>query len=321
MTGLPKFTPILVGGQPGPAHGETVMDLEVAHAIAPDAQLVVVNTLPTVEGDGTYEKIGRLFESVDRQFPGAVWSLSIGWGCEALVNAADLAPVRSALANAHKHGTAVFDASGDTAGLECKGGEDWSSPPGPDDIGVDAVASLPEMTSVGGTTLSTDHQGRWLSEAAWTDVPMSQGTSGGVSTLFARPAFQKAVSADRDSAHRLVPDVSAVADPFTGVRIVYEQEPRIGGGTSQAAPIWAGLTVLMNQYLQANGGKPVGDINPLLYRVAAGAKLPGFRDVTLGGNAVDVSTPGYDLVSGLGSPNAANLARNLLDLQYADALP
>ena len=101
MTGLPKFTPVLIGGQPGPAHGETVMDLEVAHAIAPDARLVVVNALPTVAGDGTYEKIGQLFESVDRQFPGAVWSLSIGWGCEALVNAADLAPVRSALANAH----------------------------------------------------------------------------------------------------------------------------------------------------------------------------------------------------------------------------
>ena len=321
MTGLPKFTPVLIGGQPGPAHGETVMDLEVAHAIAPDARLVVVNTLPTVTGDGAYEKIGQLFESVDRRFPGAVWSLSIGWGCEALLNAADLAPVRSALANAHTHGTAVFDASGDTAGLECKGGEDWSTPPGPNDIGLDAVAALPEITSVGGTTLSTDLQGRWLSEAAWTDVPMSQGTSGGVSTLFARPAFQRSVSTPRDSAHRLVPDIAAVADPFTGVRIVYEQQPRIGGGTSQAAPIWAALTVLMNQYLQAHGGKPVGDINPLLYRIAAGSKLPGFRDVRLGGNAVDVAGPGYDMVSGLGTPNTANLARNLLDRQYADALP
>ena len=93
------------------------------------------------------------------------------------------------------------------------------------------------------------------------------------------------------------------------------------GSCTQAAPIWAALTVLMNQYLQAAGAKPVGDFNPLLYRVAAGAKLPGFRDVTLGGNAVDVSAPGYDLVTGLGSPNAANLARNLLDLRYADALP
>ena len=85
--------------------------------------------------------------------------------------------------------------------------------------------------------------------------------------------------------------------------------------------IWAGLTVLMNQYLQAHGGKPVGDINPLLYRIAAGSKLPGFRDVSLGGNAVDVSAPGYDLVSGLGSPNAANLARNLLDLSVRGCPP
>ena len=78
------------------------MDLEVAHAIAPDAQKVVVNARPTVEGDGAYEKIGQLFESVDRQFPGAVWSLSIGWGCDALVSAADLAPVEAALATAQK---------------------------------------------------------------------------------------------------------------------------------------------------------------------------------------------------------------------------
>ncbi len=317
ISGLPKFTPVLVGGQPGPAHGETVMDLEVAHAIAPYARLVVVNARPTVEGGGAFEKIGRMFDEADRQFPGAVWSLSIGWGCGALVNAADLAPVQSALTNAHKHGTAVFDASGDTAGLECKGGEDFSSPPGPNDIGVDAVASLPEMTSVGGTTLSTDMQGRWLAEQAWTDVPMSQGTSGGVATLFARPLFQRAVSAARDSTHRLVPDVAAVADPFTGARIVYEQQPRLGGGTSQSAPIWAGLTVLMNQYVVAHRGEALGDLNPLLYRVAAGSNLPGFRDVSLGGNAVDVSTPGYDLVTGLGSPNVDNLARDLLDAQNA----
>ena len=132
-----------------------------------------------------------------------------------------------------------------------------------------------------------------MAEQAWTDVPMSQGTSGGASRLFARPAFQRRCRARaRDSAHRLVPDVAAVADPFTGVRIVYEQEPRLGGGTSQAAPIWAALTVLMNQYLRRTAASRVGDLNPLLYRVAAGSKLPGFRDVNLGGNAVDVSTRG-----------------------------
>jgi kumamolisin len=114
---------------------------------------------------------------------------------------------------------------------------------------------------------------------------------------------------------RLTPDVAAVADPFTGVRFIFKQQEVIGGGTSQSAPIWAALTVLMNQYLVANGGRPLGNVNPLLYRVAAGSNLPGFRDVHRGGNAVDISHPGYDVVTGLGSPNTYNLARNLLDLQ------
>jgi kumamolisin len=318
MTGLPKFTPTVVGGeQLDTPHGETVMDLEVAHAIAPDARLVVVNAIPTVEGDGNYEKIARMFEDADRQFPGAVWSLSIGWGCDKLITAADLAPVRSALAKAQSHGTTALDASGDNGGLQCKGGEDWSSPPGPSDVGLDAVSSTPEMTAVGGTSLSTDPNGVWLSEQAWFDSPLSIGSSGGVSALFPRPAWQRGVSSDRDSSHRLSPDVAAVADPFTGVRIVFAQQVLVGGGTSQAAPIWAALTVLMNQYLIAHGGRALGAVNPLLYRIASGAARPAFRDVSLGANAVDTATPGYDLITGLGPPNIDNLVRNLLDLQKA----
>ena len=143
-----------------------------------------------MEGDATYEKIGQMLEATDRQFPGAVWSFSIGWGCDKLLTAADLAPVRSALAAAQSHGTTSFNASGDLAGLECKGGQDWSSPPGDSDIGLDSVASLPETTAVGGTTLSTDANGGWLAEQAWFDVPLSQGTGGGVSTLFDRPEWQ-----------------------------------------------------------------------------------------------------------------------------------
>jgi kumamolisin len=315
--GLPKFSPILVGGQPSEPHGETTMDLEVAHAIAPDAQKVVVNARPTVEGDGAYEKIGQMLESADRQFPGAVWSFSIGWGCDKLITAPDLAPVRSALATAHTHGTTAFNASGDLAGLECKGGDDWSSPPGPSDVGLDSIASLPEMTDVGGTTLSTDVKGVWLAEQAWFDVPLSQGTGGGVSALFDRPEWQSGVSSERDSKRRLTPDVAAVADPFTGVKIVLNQQQLVGGGTSQSAPIWAGLAAVMNQYLIENGGRALGDLNPLLYRVAAGARLPAFRDVTLGGNAVDHAAPGYDLVTGLGTPDVGNLVQNLLVLQKA----
>lgn len=313
---LPKFTPIVVGGQPSTPHGETTMDLQLAHAIAPDAQKVVVNARPTVQGDGAYEKIGKLLESADQQFPGAVWSFSIGWGCDKLVTAADLGPVRSALSTAHTHGTTAFDASGDLAGLECKGGQDWSSAPSDDDIGLDSVASLPEMTDVGGTTLSTDAHGGWLAEQAWFDVPLSQGTGGGVS-LFDRPEWQRNVSTPGDgSAHRrLTPDVAAVADPFTGVRIVLNNQVLVGGGTSQSAPLWAGMAAVMNQYLIANGGRALGDLNPLLYQIASGAPLPAFRDVDLGGNAVATASPGYDLVTGLGTPNVENLAKNILVLQ------
>ncbi|MCW2521026.1 MAG: hypothetical protein JWR46_3645 [Mycobacterium sp.] len=318
MSGLPPLKPILVGGQPSESRAETVMDLEVAHAIAPDARMVVINARPTLEGGRTYERIAEMFDSANRQFPGAVWSLSIGWGCDALITATDLKPVQSALERAHANGTSVFDASGDTGGLECKGGTNWASPPGPDDVGLDAISSLPGVTSVGGTTMSTDANGQWLAEQAWIDSPLSQGTSGGVSKLFPRPVWQRRLAIDRDAGkrqRRLTPDVSALADPFTGVRIRFDQQDLVGAGTSQAAPIWAGLTALMNQYLLANGGRRLGDINPLLYRVAAGANSPGFRDVTLGGNAVDVAIPGYDLVTGLGSPNVELLARDFLDIQ------
>jgi kumamolisin len=315
--GLPKFTPILVGGQPAAPRGETTMDLEVSHAVAPDAQKVVINARPTVEGDGAYEKIAQMLESADRRFPGAVWSFSIGWGCDKLITAADLAPVRSAIAAAHSNGTTAFNASGDLAGLECKGGQDWSSPPGSADIGLDSVASLPEMTDVGGTTLSTDAQGVWQSEQAWYDVPLSLGSGGGVSALFARPGWQRGVAPDRDPTRRLTPDVAAVADPFTGVKIVFDQKQLVGGGTSQSAPIWAGLAAVMNQYLIANGGRRLGNLNPLLYRVAGGARFPGFRDVTLGANAVDTAGPGYDLVTGLGTPDVDNLVRDILVVQRA----
>lgn len=323
MFGLPQFTPEVVGGSPGEPRGELSMDLQVAHAIAPDARKVVVNARPTVEGGGGYRKIGQMLEDTDRRFPGAVWSFSIGWGCDKLITAADLAPVRSALRTAQSHGTTAYNASGDLAGMECRGGQDWSSPPSDQDVGLDSVASLPEMTSVGGTTLSTDADGTWVSEQTWFDVPLSQGTGGGVSTLFDMPPWQRvaaaAVPPERNTGMRMTPDVAAVADPFTGVKIVLNDQVVVGGGTSQSAPIWAALTAVMNQYLLENNGSLIGDINPLLYRIAEGAPRPAYRDVTLGGNAVDNAGPGYDLVTGLGTPDVDNLVRNLLILQKVQA--
>ena len=123
--------------------------------------------------------------------------------------------------------------------------------------------------------------------------------------------------ANRDQGRRLTPDVAAVADSFTGAKIVFGQQVLVGGGTSMAAPIWAGMAAVMNQYLLDHGGRLLGDLNPMLYRVAELAQLRSFRDITLGGNAVESAGPGYDLVTGLGTPDADNLVRNLLVAQAA----
>ena len=311
---LPAFTPEVVGGMPQQRSGEAAMDLQVIHAVAPAARLVLVNARPSVEGSGGgFEKLARLLQSVDERYPGAIWSFSIGWGCDRLFTAADLAPVQSALKTALRRGTTAFDATGDLAGLECKGGHDWSDRPTPDDVGVDAVASIPEMTAVGGTRLSTTSDGEWLAEQSWYDVPLTQGSAGGVSGLYPRPPWQIVDPAAGPPERRLVPDVAAVADPFTGVKFVFEGQILVGGGTSVAAPIWAGLTAIINGKLTAVGQAPLGDANPLLYRLARSSVVPGFRDIRLGGNAI---TPGgragYDMATGLGSPNVENLVKAIL---------
>jgi len=308
---LPRFAPEVVGGMPTQRSGEATMDLQVVHAVAPDAKLVLVNARSTFEDGGGLEQIGQMLRDTDRRFPGAIWSLSIGWGCERLFTAADLAPVRSATAAALRNGTTAFIATGDLAGLECKGGQNWSDPPSPDDVGVDAVAALPEMTAVGGTRLSTDADGRWLAEQSWYDVPLTQGSAGGASQLFDRPRWQT-VGANLP-AGRLIPDISAVGDPFTGVKHVFQREVRVGGGTSQSAPIWAGLAAIMNDKFASSGAAPLAELNPLLYQVARSSTLPSFRDVRYGGNAVTPSgIEGYDTVTGLGTPNVENLVKAIL---------
>jgi kumamolisin len=267
-----------------------------------------------------------MFNAVDREYRGAVWSSSIGTGpCDQMLKDTDVRPAQSALAAAETNGTSAFDASGDTAGLECKENltGHWGAKPTPDDVGLDSMASLTSMTDIGGTTLSTDKNGVWLAEETWVDYAMQQGTGGGISAILARPDWQGFLSIQQDSGqkkHRLAPDVAAVADPETGMQVVLGQQWHTVGGTSLSAPLWAGFAALMNQYLLANGGQALGDLNPLLYRAAApGAARPAFHDVTLGSNAVYSAGPGYDLVTGLGTPDVDNLVHDLLDIQKAGA--
>jgi kumamolisin len=104
---------------------------------------------------------------------------------------------------------------------------------------------------------------------------------------------------------------------MTGAAFYYKGDLVSGGGTSQSAPIWAALTTLMNQLLIDRGSHAVGDLNPLLYQVAAKGSRPAFHDVTFGGNAAFNSGAGFDLATGLGTPDTFNLVNNILDIQKA----
>ncbi len=313
--GLTSFRPTVDSDQPGAPGGETPMDLEVAHAIVPDAKLVVFDArLKNVHSIADVStQTAAMYQAVDRKYPGAIWSLSLGLRCESIFTPADLAPMEAGVQHALADGTSAFVSSGDTGGLECKGGDDFGKPPSQADVGLNAYSGLPAMTVVGGTALSTDARGNWVSEQAWTEPALQQGTSGGPSTKFPRPSWQHAAGIESlpDNKFRLTPDVAADADPATGVKIYVNGQQQQGGGTSQAAPIWAGFTVMLNQYLAANGGHVLGDINPLLYKAAASTPA-AFHDITLGGNAVDSAQPHFDFVTGLGSPNVAVLAGALL---------
>jgi kumamolisin len=110
---------------------------------------------------------------------------------------------------------------------------------------------------------------------------------------------------------RQVPDVAADADLNTGTVVVNNGQP-VGGGTSLATPMWAGFTALIDQYLTSHGGHPVGFFNPLLYSLANGRpSYPPLHDITVGGNDFYPAGTGYDMTTGLGSPNVWNLARDL----------
>ncbi len=322
ISGTSRFTPVLDSTMPGKVEGETDMDLQVVHSIVPDAKLVVYNIATAWAGTSAADYIAHIaasYRTVEQKYPGSVWSISITSACERLFNATDLAPMESALQQATAQGTSVFMSSGDTGGLECKAARQggFGSPPEQQDIGVSAINTPPSVTGTGGTQLDTDANGGWISEEAWTQFATQQGTSGGPSIYVPRPSWQTGpeLSTVSDS-HRLTPDVSADADPSTGLKIVVNGAQQLGGGTSQAAPIWAGLTVMMNQYLEANGGKALGDINPLLYK-AAETTPSAFHDVVLGGDMPYTASKGFDYLTGLGSPDVGVLVKALQAAQKA----
>jgi uncharacterized repeat protein (TIGR01451 family) len=184
----------------------------------------------------------------------------------------------------------------------------------------------PHITLVGGTTLSMNGTAAsYSSETVWNwDVefgPQDDGTGsgGGVSTTYSIPSWQTNINMQLrggSSTRRNVPDVALTAD---NVLVFYGagQEGSFGG-TSCAAPLWAGFTALVNQQAALLGKTPVGFLNPALYTIANGANYANdFHDITTGNDewsgspSLFVAEPNYDLCTGLGTPNGTNMINAL----------
>jgi len=163
------------------------------------------------------------------------------------------------------------------------------------------------ITAVGGTDLDTASAGGpWSSETAWSDG------GGGISPDgYKIPSWQTATASGCSAcskSYRDGPDVSANAN-FT-FYVCADQRActaNMWGGTSFAAPMWAGYLALVNQQAVANGNKPLGFINPALYTLGLSSSYDtDFHDITGGSNGFSATT-GYDLATGIGSPNGAAL--------------
>ena len=159
------------------------------------------------------------------------------------------------------------------------------------------------MIGCGGTKLALSGNSI-SSEVAWNQLAQNEGaTGGGVSEVFALPSFQSSArvpKAPNGFVGRGVPDVSADADPASGYLVLVDGASTVIGGTSAAAPLWAGLFARINQSI----GKPAGYLNPLIYPAAAEKT---FRDITSGTNGGYSAAPGWDPCTGLGSPNGSAL--------------
>lgn len=312
------------------AYGEEVLDAEVVHSIAPDAALVI----DLVKGNSLNSTDQAVAASVAALRLGAtkggVISLSAAGqiGGEHCVDHAQLAQLNAALKDDEDHHVTVVAASGDAgaAGEPCAlidaltGRISSRFIPRKE---VSLVTSDPLVLSVGGTKLEASHTtGAWIGETAWGLPNGSPGTGfqasgGGFSHLFRRPSYQNGVAAI--GAYRGVPDVAADADATTGFPVVTSNggggyTVSEHGGTSMSAPLWAGIIALADQY----AGRHLGFVNPAIYRIARSPYYHrAFHDIIAGpANTAKFphrtvagyqAAPGWDPVTGWGSPNAAAL--------------
>jgi subtilase family serine protease len=301
--GLPaaklKVTTTLAGASaPYVAGTEEVEDTEIVHAIAPSASLdvVLVPANATTSAANFIAAItGTIHAAITQN--AAVVSISGSHG-EHFFTPAQVTSLHAVLRQAAERHVTVVASSGDTGVISDNG------PP----VQVSLPASDPLVLGAGGTALNAStFTGVYQGEMAW-NVD-TEASAGGYSGLFPRPAYQDGVP--RTGRMRGVPDVAADADASTAMALTFT-----GGvlypaqGTSAATPLWAAVIALADQ----DAGHHLGFINPAIYAIARSpAYHRAFHDVTTGDNSVFWPTrlftgyqagPGWDPVTGWGSPNA-----------------
>ncbi len=301
---------------------ETTLDVEYAHAMAPGAKIVLVET-PVAETEGTVgiPEIVKAENFVINNHIGDVITQSFGATEETFPTAQTLLNLRSAFTNAAAHNVSVLASSGDSGATDFKfSGELFTRP-------VNSwPSSDPLVTSVGGTQLHLNAAGdRTAPDNVWNDSALFGSPAaggGGLSHIFARPAYQNGVAGVVEG-HRGTPDISmtAAVDGGALVYMSFGGQPvgwQIFGGTSEASPMFSGIVAIAAQI----AGHSIGQLNPKLYALGSGSA--GIPDITRGNNAVSFTQggqtyvipgafakSGYDLASGLGSVNGPALAAAL----------
>jgi subtilase family serine protease len=325
---VPAWDPTDANGDLGWA-GETTLDVEWAHSMAPGANILLVET-PVAETEGTagMPQIVKAENYVINHHLGQVISQSFGATEQTFPSAASIQGLRSAYFNAARNHVTVLAATGDL------GATDDANAAGTliyTHRAVDWPSSDPLVTAVGGTQLALLSTGqRTQADGVWNDStnyalnnafsgspgPTALATGGGLSTVFARPSYQNSVAGVVGAA-RGVPDISMSA-ACSGLVNTYQSFPGAPAGwyvvcgTSEATPLFAGIVALADQL----AGHSLGLINPALYALSA-ARAPGLVDVTAGNNSVSFiqnnalvtvkgfqAGPGYDLASGVGTVDA-----------------
>jgi hypothetical protein len=304
--GLPNvpLTNILIDSFSGSAGGnndEVALDIEMAISMAPGLSRVVVYEA------GPYGNAYDVLDNMATNILAMQISSSWFWGGGPNPNMEDQYFQKFAA-----QGQSYFQASGDSDAYSGSTSSDYPS----DD---------PYVTSVGGTTLTNSGPGgSYVSETVWNwgNIPRQGyiGSSGGISTSYSIPYWQTNINMTANQGSTTMRNVPDVALTANNVWITYGNglSATNYGGTSFAAPLWAGFTALVNQQAAALGSPPVGFLNPAIYAIANGPNYASdFHDTTTGNNTRSGSTTkfyattGYDLCTGLGTPNGTNLINAL----------